>query len=361
MKTKLLFILAFVSLLLWVLVTAVLAQEEPPPPYTGLKNPFPWSDASAQEEGKGLYQISCLGCHGVRGDNLAESNFSTIDYSQSLEERPDFYFWILSEGRLDKGMPPYKSSLSEEQRWQVLTYLWSLGIEVTPPVEPPLAEPPAEGVEGTLVLKVPEQAQSGQLLTLSAVFQDKEWEPIEAAAVKFLIEADFFVSGLMEIGEVMTNKEGIAVLEYTPRQAGDVQVVARHETIETTATLTLAEADGPFYRPTTSPLAPTERGVLIGTESAPEFGEGVAAPTLALQIPAGFGAWLLGYVLIVMLVWILYFRIMYQLFRIPIAGEIRDTDTRIVPLIGMAVMVAFVIVLVTMLITSPYSHFHLLR
>ena len=52
---------------------------------------------------------------------------------------------------------------------------------------------------------------------------------------------------------------------------------------------------------------------------------------------------------------------MYQLFRIPIAGEIRDTDTRLVPLIGMAVMVAFVVLLVTMLITSPYSHFHLLR
>ncbi len=128
--------------LVWVLATAVLAQTELPPPYAGLKNPFPWSDATAQEAGKGLYQRSCSGCHGADGGSIAGANFSAAGYAQSLEERPDLSFWILSEGKLDKGMPPYKSSLSEEQRWQILTYLWSLGVEVAPPVVSPPPESP---------------------------------------------------------------------------------------------------------------------------------------------------------------------------------------------------------------------------
>ncbi len=115
--------------LLWVLTTAVLAQGEPPPPYSGLQNPFPWNDTSAQTIGRELYQPQCSSCHGADGSNLTESDFSTDDYSLSIEQRPDYYFWVLSEGRPDKGMPAYKSSLSEEQRWQVLTYIWLLGKE----------------------------------------------------------------------------------------------------------------------------------------------------------------------------------------------------------------------------------------
>jgi hypothetical protein len=46
MTFKLLFVTISVSLLLLVLATAVIAQEEIPPPYAGLNNPFSWSDAS---------------------------------------------------------------------------------------------------------------------------------------------------------------------------------------------------------------------------------------------------------------------------------------------------------------------------
>ena len=132
MNFRLLLMVVFATFLLWVMAAAVKAQEEPPPPYAGLANPFPWSDSSAQKAGMELYQQSCQGCHGADGGNIAASDFSAAGYPGKLEERPDLYFWLLSEGRLDKGMPAYKSSLSEEQRWQVLTYLWSLGAEVTP-------------------------------------------------------------------------------------------------------------------------------------------------------------------------------------------------------------------------------------
>jgi hypothetical protein len=61
-----------------------------------------------------------------------------------------------------------------------------------------------------------------------------------------------------------------------------------------------------------------------------------------------------------MTIWVVYFYVMYQMFRIPIVGEIRDTDTRRVPLVGFAIVVALGLLLVLMLITSPLSHPHLL-
>ncbi len=362
MKFKLLLTILAITFLLWVLATAVLAQGEPPPPYAGLKNPSSWSDASVQESGKGIYQRSCLGCHGARGDNLAVSDFSAADFPQSLEGRPDLYFWILSEGRLDKGMPPFKSSLSEEQRWRVLTHLWSLGTVVAPPeVPPPSTEPPAEGVGAILLLTAPEQAQSGLPLTLSAVLRDSRGKPIGSATVKFFIEVDFFASGLMEIGEVLTNDQGVAVFEYTPRQAGDTRVVARYETIETAATLTLAGTDEPFYQPEAGIQLPAPgEEVLVGPKSAVELEEG-SAPMTAFRLPGGILSWLLLLVVVVMLIWATYFRVFYQVFRLPIGREIRDTDTRRIPLAGLAIVVVLGILLVLLLVTGPHSHLHLLR
>ena len=366
MKFRLLLIVVPVTLFLLVLATAVMAQEVPAP-YAGLKNPFSWSDTSAREVGKGLYQQYCTGCHGVNGGNVAGADFSTADYPQSLKERADFNFWILSEGRLDKGMPPFKSSLSEEQQWQVLTYLWSLGAAAPAEVTPPSTQPPAEGEKSILLLTVPEQAQSGQPVTISATLQDEEGKPIGNVLVKFSIRVDFFASGLMEIGDAVTNGQGVAIFEYTPQQMGDIQIVARYEgdgtgPVETTAMLTLVEVDEPFYQPEIGIQLPVPgEDVFIGPESALELGEMGEAPTSALLLPGGILSWLLLFAAIIMLIWFTYFRVMYQVFRIPVVSVIRDTDTRLVPLVALAIVVALGIFLVLMIITGPYSHFHLPR
>ena len=81
----------------------------------------------------------------------------------------------------------------------------------------------------------------------------------------------------------------------------------------------------------------------------------------SLRLPGGILSWLLLLVVAIMLIWFTYFRVMYQVFRIPIVSEIRDTDTRLVPLVGLAIVVAFGVFLALLIITGPYSHFHLLR
>ncbi len=368
-KLALLLIAVSVALLLVVPTVAVFSQEEPPtevpPPYAGLENPFSWSDASAQEWGKGTYQRSCLGCHGVDGGSIAESDFSAADYPQMLEESPDFLFWILSEGRLDRGMPPYKSSLSEEQRWQVLTYLWSLGAAAPP--EPTPTETPTGKGNATLLLTAPEQAQSGEPLTLTAVVKDSQGKPIRNAAVRFFIEVDFFASGLMEIGEAVANDQGVAVLEYTPRLEGDIEILARYDgdgfnPAESTVTLTLAGSDEPFYEVEVGMQLPTLGDeVFIGPQSALAPGEMGKAPTSAFRLPGGILSWLLLFVVVVMIVWLTYFLVMYQVFRIPIVRETGEEETRLVPLVGMAIVVVMGIVLGLMILTGPYSHFHLPR
>ena len=366
MRLRLLFITVGISSLLWFLTTAVLAQGEPPSSYAGLKNPFLWSDTSVQEIGKKVYQQSCLGCHGIKGNNLATSDFSRTDFSQSLEERADFYFWVLSEGRLNKGMPPYKSSLSEEQRWQVLTYLWSFGAVVPSEATPP-TKSLAEGERATLRLTAPQRAQSGQPLTLTAVLSNNGGKPIANVPVTFLIKVDFFASGLMEIGDAMTDDKGAAVFDYTPRQAGDTQVVARYQEsnlspVEAVTIVNLIESTEPFYQAEAGLRLPAPgEEIFIGPKSALDLGEWGKAPTSAFYLPGGILSWLLLIVVTVMLIWFTYFRVIYQVFRIPIVSEMRDIDTRLVPLAGLAIVLLLGVMLTLMILTGPYSHLHLLR
>ena len=199
-------------------------------------------------------------------------------------------------------------------------------------------------------------------MTISVSLQDKEGKPLSRAVIKFFTRADFFTTGLMEIGEVVTNDQGVAVFEYLPRQAGDSEVVARYDDVEATSRLSLVEAAESFYQAEAGLRLPAPgEPVFIGPKSALELGEMGKAPTSAFYLPGGIISWLLFLVVTVGLIWSTYFRVMYQAFRIPIASEIRDTDTRLIPLVGLSIVVVLGILLVLMLLTGPYTHFHLMR
>lgn len=365
MKFRLMLLMVLAMLLLCIMAAAVLANEEVPAPYAGIKNPFEWDDSSAQKAGEDIYRKACLGCHGADGSNLAAYNFSDADFAQGLEDRPDFYFWVLSEGRPEKGMPAYISSFSEEQRWQVITYLRSQGMkEVAPEETPPTAKPPngeTEIIESNrLIVIPPEQAQAGRPFLLTAYLRNNEGKPVAGTTVKFYLRVDFFVDDMLEIGEVNTNNDGTAILEYTPRQTGELEVVASSEDTETVITVNVAEHNEVSYRPEAGIHLPASGGeVFIGPKSALEPGEKGTAPTSAFRLPGGILSWLLIVVFAVALIWATYFRVLYQVFGIPIRREIRDADTRLVPLVGMGIVVAMGMLLLLMIATGPYSHFHL--
>lgn len=221
---------------------------------------------------------------------------------------------------------------------------------------------PIAGEGNQLLLTITEQTQSGQPLTLTAVLQDSQYKPVANAPVKFFIKVDFFVSGLMEIGEAITNDQGVATLEYIPHLAGDVLIVTSYEDTETTATVTLSRSDEPSYQTDVGIRLPTlGKEVFIGPESALLPGETSSAPLTVFRLPGGILSWLLFLVVAIVLIWTTYFRVVYQVLRIPIVTEPSGTNTRLVAWIGIAVVVVLGTLLVLMLVTGPYSHPHILR
>lgn len=360
MKLKLTLAAVLAMLLLGVWGIAVMAEEDVPAPYAGMKNPFPWDDTPAREAGKKLYQQSCLGCHGANGESIPGSDFSTADYSGKLEAQADRVFWIFSEGRMDKGMPPFKSSLSTEKRWQVMTYLWALGQEAPPPETPAPAKPVVEGA--VLGVTATGHSKLGETVTLTATLRDSQNQPIKNALVKFFLKTDFFARGLMEIGETLTSEEGIATLEYVHRKASEKELVVRYQTIEARTTLTVTGVEQPFYRAEAGIHLPSAGGeVFIGPESSRKLGEMGEAPETALRLPGGIVSWLWLPVAGVLLIWATYLRVIYRVWRVSAAARSGETNVRLIPLLGMAVVIAFGVLLVLMIITGPYSHFHLLH
>ncbi len=330
-----------------------------PPPYTGAKNPYAWDDAQAQKAGKQVYQRACL-CHGPDGGSLSAADFSSPKFPTSLENAADFYFWAVSEGELKIGMPGFKSSLSDQERWQVLTYIWSLGKKASATTAPPKPISPPSGA--ALFLTAPAQDTAGQPMTLSIVLQDKDQSPIEGATVQFFVKVDFFTTGLMSIGEAVTDEHGRAAFDYTPRLSGDVELVAQFQDAEAASPLALTAPATPFYEAHADVKLPNVgKDVFVGPPNALQLGEMGNAPVGGFRLPGGYLSWVWLLVGVVTLLWATYFRVIYQVYRMPAANLIDAANTRVFPTIVLAVIAVAGIVIAGMLVHSPYTHFNLPR
>lgn len=91
------------------------------------QNPAPPTDANLTA-GMKVYQTNCASCHGdihrTRGP-LANSLYPRAP--QFLEDAPDMpenqNFYIIQHGVRMSGMPAWKQALSEQEIWQVTTFL----------------------------------------------------------------------------------------------------------------------------------------------------------------------------------------------------------------------------------------------
>lgn len=96
------------------------------------KNPVASNDASIAA-GKEIYTKNCYNCHGKKGkgDGPKSGDLpkSPQDFSkESFQKQTDgTLFYKISEGR--KPMPTFKKDLSDDQRWQVINYVRTLGIK----------------------------------------------------------------------------------------------------------------------------------------------------------------------------------------------------------------------------------------
>lgn len=119
-----------------------LAQDVPPPPgytppiyqdpATVLENVFPASlpDAAAGAE---IYAVRCAPCHGDTGlgdgpqaGQLPVAVAPIGRAALAAENSPAAWFSIITLGNLDSFMPPFGNALSDQERWDVLAYVYSL-------------------------------------------------------------------------------------------------------------------------------------------------------------------------------------------------------------------------------------------
>ncbi len=103
-----------------------------PAPYTNVANPLPNNEGNIQEGGK-LYQANCASCHGPKGYgdgpagkalNPPPSDIASI-VRMPMMATDSYLFWTISEGgkQFQTAMPPFKETLSPEDRWKIILYL----------------------------------------------------------------------------------------------------------------------------------------------------------------------------------------------------------------------------------------------
>lgn len=90
-------------------------------------NPFDWEDAGTIQEGQALYLVQCAMCHGPDGSGgLPQTpDFTSVEINDVLMADPGPRFCSVTEGL--GIMPAFGTSLTDEERWQVITYMGSLG------------------------------------------------------------------------------------------------------------------------------------------------------------------------------------------------------------------------------------------
>jgi mono/diheme cytochrome c family protein len=91
------------------------------------------TDPQAVAAGRILFQQHCAECHGDTAEGGKKGPDLRAEEIQSAT--PGAIFWILTNGVVRKGMPVW-SKLPEPQRWQLVSYLKSLGAQTSGPPSP---------------------------------------------------------------------------------------------------------------------------------------------------------------------------------------------------------------------------------
>ena len=87
------------------------------------KNPYAGQEEAVQA-GQKLYARNCLSCHGKRGNGTGKEP-SLVD-GRLDSVTPGEVFWFITRGDKENGMPAW-GSLPAKQRWQIVTYVKSMG------------------------------------------------------------------------------------------------------------------------------------------------------------------------------------------------------------------------------------------
>ena len=99
--------------------------------YRSHRSPYPTA-AKVIDEGGRLYKAHCATCHGSKGmgdgeagNDLAPSPALLTHMIKRPRSVDGYLLWTISEGgaRFGTAMPAFKEILTEQQIWQIVTYM----------------------------------------------------------------------------------------------------------------------------------------------------------------------------------------------------------------------------------------------
>jgi glucose/arabinose dehydrogenase len=117
------------AILLIVPISRLAAQDahfhNAPATSSQMKNPYAGEKAAAAAAaGSKLYAMNCGACHGIGG--RGSGNIPALSEEPTQSAPDGEVFWFITTGSVKNGMPVWVS-LPEQKRWQIVTYLKSLG------------------------------------------------------------------------------------------------------------------------------------------------------------------------------------------------------------------------------------------
>jgi mono/diheme cytochrome c family protein len=167
-------------------------------------------DATVIEKGADLFVTNCSSCHGPAGENKALAalkptppDLGNVDFLKTLTGGE--IFTKMSNGR--GSMPSFKASMSEQDRWTIISYLLDLaGMNKTGQAE---AGNDVKAFSGSgLQLKLTtDDATNKVTANLQGKNEKDEIKPAEGIKLQFFVKGYF---GNLLIGESTTNENGFA-------------------------------------------------------------------------------------------------------------------------------------------------------
>jgi hypothetical protein len=143
---------------------------------------------------------------------------------------------------------------------------------------------------------------------------------------------------------------------------GFIPIVAQYtpdggKLIETTSTVELTATQALYETEIGLPYKGFPPDLILFPSSAwdPNRAPGIA-PVTVFRIPGGLPFIpFVAYLGVIILVWTLYVRVMYQIYRIVPREKVKGLDLRLLPMAGMAILAAAGLVMILVITTGPYT------
>jgi glucose/arabinose dehydrogenase len=111
--------------------------HDAPAAASSVANPYHGQAAAAHAGGQ-LYGTYCASCHG--GTGQGSGNIPALRQGAAQQATEGAVFWFITKGSPANGMPSW-ASLSEQQRWQIVTYVKTLPSVTTAATEAAVQSP----------------------------------------------------------------------------------------------------------------------------------------------------------------------------------------------------------------------------